>query len=93
MPKPNSKLPKVVQGGPPMEQRTLRYAHLKGALATVEQALSDSYLEPTVASISYAVGCIEKFNTLANEYIEGQNISITRQQIDHSMNKNKPGAK
>jgi hypothetical protein len=93
MPNSKSKLPKVVQGGPPMDQRTLCYAHLKGALTTVEQALSDSYLEPTVGSISYAVGCIEEFNTLATEFVDSQNISITRQQIDHSMNKNKPGAK
>ena len=82
-----NKLPKVVRESPTMDQSTLRFAHLKGALVKVEDALTDSYLEPTVTSISYAVGCIEKFNILATEYIEGQNISITRRQIEYSMNK------
>lgn len=88
-----SKLSKVALEGPPMNQRTLRYARLKGAIQVLETALIDSYTEPTVASISYAVGCVERLNTLATEYIEGQNIGITRQQIDYSMNKNNPEAK
>jgi len=89
----NNKLPTVVEVCPPMDPQTLGYAHMRGAMTLMEQALTDSYVEPTVGSIAHAIGCIEKFNTLATKYIDSRNISVTRQQIEHSIDKNTPEAK